>query len=731
LPKSFFGSERSFDELSSAIASADSTVRWAALLELGARNEHWARELIASCLDDKDEFVARTAHEELGISAPYKQLAPTIRKAETNPKSQSNLFETFDKKFANLDWSVNPSPFALELHLRRIAYDSRNLIGKVQGPFPQADSVERLLQLVDLVSHGSQETQDLVSELNVDERQVHYYLAASKYLGFVNEVDDSIELSSKMKKALSEIEGDPVNFFFLVASSIVSIPAVSNTFLEWTLHSHSLDRQVSIDALRMSDAGAGLGESTIIRRARTVHAWAWWVRRNLNVMQELWTSNEFFRQIPVPNFERALATVQGLGEREIECLCRNNTLFVNTSGNTLDEVGRAFGLSRERIRQVQKEIRTRILEDIDRETNWDWRSDLIGFLRENLTVDSASLIFEVSPGKTGEAISTILFSELNCIPIGRSRRFWTMNEEGVSLRLDHLKSLTPLPQDEWIDQVYKASLSPQFVLEEVEMFSIADGVVIDQKKRREQIVKYHLSKVTSAHEQELASLCGEPPSRAFAEALRRSGSFEKDHLSGHWRIRESNTKPSTIRFSNVYDAVLHALQTFGPMNTTELVTRMEDIYPVSYSRIIQALDHGSIGKLADGRVALISQGASRNKEEEPSMPASGLWEENSEIFVHKYVDDDVYRGSGFMLPRWLQWRFGLNATPEYIRFAASENTQKDLVITRRGGQTFAGSIKESLAGNEVEKGCQLAIVLNTEKLTWRIVHQHNSCHYSD
>ena len=726
MSRSFFGSERTFEELSHAISSADPSIRWAALLELGTRGEEWAKELIASCLHDSDETVARAAHDELGIAFQPRRLAsarPNEAKANNDRASLS-----FEDRFSQLDWALTQSPIALEITLRRIAFSSRHLVSKTQNPFPQADSFERVLQVVSLINQGTQDVQDLVSELKVDERQVHYYLAAAKYLDLLAESRSTIEVPSNVKRALSEIEVDPVSFFHLVASAIVGVPAIANTFLEWTAQTHSLDRQVSLEALRISDAGASLSESTLVRRSRTVHAWAWWVRRNLNVMQELWAFNEFFRQVPLPNFERALETFHRLGEREIECLSRNNNIFVGSFGKTLDDIGRAFGVSRERVRQIEKEVRTRVLEDIDRETNWDWKSDLASFLRENLTFDSANLIFEISSDKVGEAISTMLFEELNCSQIGKSKRFWTIDEKEVAHRLDKLKAITPMLLSEWIENVNQASLSPHFVLEEVDLFSIVEGVVIDRKKRREQIVKYHLSQVGTAHEQELAALCGEPPSRAFSEALRRSGTFVKNHLSGHWQIEESRDEPSARRFSNVYDAVIFVLETFGPMQTAELVTHMEDLYPVSYSRIIQALDHGSVGKLPDGRTALISQGALRTSDEEPKLPLTGLWEEDSEIFIHKFVDDDVFRGSGFLLPRWLQWRFGLTATPEFVRFSATENTEKDFVITRRGGQTFASSIKESLERNKVELGCQLAIVLNPEKLTWRILHKHESCH---
>jgi hypothetical protein len=728
LPRSFFGGEHTYSELSQAVSSPDPSVRWASLLELGGRTEPWARELILSCLTDSDANVARTAHEELGLEFTNRE--PLDRKTVQSVSSKLNFdfSETFETALSAIDWSTQSSPIALELYLRKIAHDSSHLVSDTTNPFPQADRFERVLQVVNFLGTGHDEIQTLVNVLDIDERQVHYYLAASRYLGLVFESDGKLAIPSEVQKLFNEVEVTPLEFFFEVAKSIVRIPSIASTFLEWNSQSPSIDRQISLEALRNSDAGSSLSESTLARRARTVYSWAWWVRKNLNVMQEYWASNEFFRQPPLPNFERALSAVERLGEREVGCLCRNNTLFVSRSSKTLDEVGREFGISRERVRQIEKDIVERIWDDIERETKWDWKADLLSHLGENLVFDSANLIFEISPDKFGEAISNTLLSRLGCSQVGKSKRFWTLDEAQLRDQIEFLKSITPLTTDEWTERIYESGLNAEFLLQEIEEFRIIDSIVIDSKRRREQIVEFHLSRHGTADEQVLAALCGEPPSRAFAEALRRNRLFTKNHISGHWQLADSVEETKTNNFSSVYGAVIHLLESHGPMKMSDLQNYMEDTYPVSSARVSQALDHFQIGRLDDGRVALISQGGSRPDDKEPKKPGNGLWFEDSEIFVHKNVDEDVFRGSGFLLPRWLQWRFGLKATPEFATFAQSGNSEKDFVVSRRGGQTFGSSIKESLRPNNIEKGCTVAIVLNPETMTWRLLHKHGTCH---
>ena len=423
-------------------------MRWASLLELGGRSEPWARELIFSCLTDSDENVARTAHEELGLDFKNRE---TLNKSPVQSSSRRTNFdfsETFERGLSAIDWSSQSSPIALELSLRRIAHDSKRLVSNITNPFPQADRFDRVLQMVNLLGTGQEDIQTLVFVLEIDERQVHYYLAACRYLGLVFDSEGNLEIPSEVQNLFNEVEVKPLEFFFEIAKSVLRIPSIANTFLAWNSRSPSIDRQISLEALRKSDAGSTLSESTLARRSRTVYSWAWWVRKNLNIIQESWAASEFFRQVPLPNFERALSTVEHLGKREVECLCRNNTMFGSLSAKTLDEVGREFGVSRERVRQIEKDIIEKIWGDIEHETKWDWKADLLSHLGENLTVDSANLIYEISPGKFGEAISNTLLSRLGCSQVGKSKRFWTLDEAQLRGQIDALKSITPLTREE-------------------------------------------------------------------------------------------------------------------------------------------------------------------------------------------------------------------------------------------------------------------------------------------
>ncbi len=58
----------------------------------------------------------------------------------------------------------------------------------VGTPFPQADSVSKVIDLVDAVAAGVEEREDLADRFDCDERQSDYYGNAARYLGLVNRV---------------------------------------------------------------------------------------------------------------------------------------------------------------------------------------------------------------------------------------------------------------------------------------------------------------------------------------------------------------------------------------------------------------------------------------------------------------------------------------------------------------------------------------------------------------
>lgn len=726
MPKSFFASDRPREELVKDLSSSDAAIRWAALMELGGSDKSWARDLISSCLGDTDALVAKTAHDQLGLTYSPRDMSRGDKSTASNGLS-TDFSQLLDTLLAQRDFSQDISPFALELELRKIAHDSEQAHPTTEAPFPQADRFERVLQIIHLWSRGYTDTQSLVSEFEVDERQVHYYLAAAKYLGLLVETKNGPQIPSEIQRHLDDLYSNPYAFFAAVAKLVVRVPAVSVTFLAWEAHSLSIDREISLEALRASTAGSMLGASTLVRRSRTVYSWAWWIRRSLNSLQESWVSSPEFRPAPIPNFEAAVHRAQLLGEREVDCLCRRNNIFDSPSGKTLQEVGEKYGVSRERMRQVETEVTQDILGDINLSTGWNWESDFHHHLEENLTFDSAWLMCQISGNHLGEAISNALLYYLNCEPIGTSRRFWSINSATAEGRISQLRDMTPLLFSDWLSSAHELGLSVEYLLSEIDAFAIVNGVVIDEKKRRIQLVLWHLNQVRTSNEQELASICGEPPSRAFSEALRRSGLFKKNHLTGNWQLADSPNGEKLSDFSSVYDAVIHILETRGPTTTSELHERMGDLYPVSYARVIQALDHGLIGRLDDKRVALLKHGGTRRKEEEPKMPTSGLWEAGSEVHVHKVVDQDILRGSGFSLPKWLQWKFQLWSTPESVNFQPGTNTEQPFIITRRGGQTFGSSIMDSIKKNEIDQDCGIEIVLNCKDFTWRLLHNHQNC----
>ena len=107
MPNGFFSSNRTFTELSESLSSTDPDVRWAGILELGGRDEAWAKELIYTCVDDPDERVAKRAHHELGLAYTSSDYQPKPNLVSKTKFSKFSFNKAFHENFSKLDiWGI-------------------------------------------------------------------------------------------------------------------------------------------------------------------------------------------------------------------------------------------------------------------------------------------------------------------------------------------------------------------------------------------------------------------------------------------------------------------------------------------------------------------------------------------------------------------------------------------------------------------------------------------------
>lgn len=135
-------------------------------------------------------------------------------------------------------------------------------------PFPQADSLERVIDLMDALAQGLADTASLIERYDFTERQADYYLNAARYLGFV-------------QPGRRELTPDGARFVaakrnarhVMLLEAMLQRP-VFRQVLAYTAETDSLpDAQQVQSWLGVSTTLSG---STLGRRARTVLSWARW-----------------------------------------------------------------------------------------------------------------------------------------------------------------------------------------------------------------------------------------------------------------------------------------------------------------------------------------------------------------------------------------------------------------------------------------------------------------------
>jgi hypothetical protein len=148
---------------------------------------------------------------------------------------------------------------------------NQNLI----GPFPQADSFERVLDLVSKCNGKRIDKNEIADIYNFDSRQADYYSSAAKFLGLLEERDGGL-YRTNMANSIWESEGNAK--YMKLASLLLSVGPISETFIHGNRFTRAgFSTAYAQEALGRSIYGQSLGESTLSRRAKTIVNWCQWL----------------------------------------------------------------------------------------------------------------------------------------------------------------------------------------------------------------------------------------------------------------------------------------------------------------------------------------------------------------------------------------------------------------------------------------------------------------------
>lgn len=138
-------------------------------------------------------------------------------------------------------------------------------------PFPQANSFERVVNLLELIALQPLSKAEITQRYDFDPRQADYYANAARYLGLAEPVEDTWEPTEHGRRVIEQPQRDARN------AALIRALAARRVFREVLELSLARGAVASIAEICAAMDGLGLSLATSRRRASTVARWTQWV----------------------------------------------------------------------------------------------------------------------------------------------------------------------------------------------------------------------------------------------------------------------------------------------------------------------------------------------------------------------------------------------------------------------------------------------------------------------
>lgn len=159
------------------------------------------------------------------------------------------------------------------------------LVQEPDIPFPQANRMSRIVNLIELLNENSMTKQEITAEYAFDERQTNYYTDAGRYLGLIKKTngedgDVLFQLSSCGRRIMSLAHKERQ---LALTTQILKHKVFQETLALHLQHGEMPDTATIIQIMRRSNLYHVGAESTYERRSSTVVGWVNWI---LEIIEE-------------------------------------------------------------------------------------------------------------------------------------------------------------------------------------------------------------------------------------------------------------------------------------------------------------------------------------------------------------------------------------------------------------------------------------------------------------
>lgn len=689
-------------------------VRWADLVALEDTSSNIP--LFLKYASDEDDLVSSTAKEKLRRIEGYKD--PIKSKKITSEVGSGSLsWEGFDGSL--LSFLVRVDAYISG----RYTFQPPRL--EIRRP-PQADDFGRILELVQGHLTDSEPFDGTFGSWELSDRQLSYYRDAAIQLGLLSNKSSS-ENSNFSPTLFARDIFESSGIEKIVRT--VAVFAREQTFLSLLRTTvefgASEDTQKFVEHFRKMLEGYELAESTRNRRLQTLEAWGKWLVDVIQNLQNVAMEREGFK-VETTRQVLSLATYRAkLAKAEAQVLDRYIDPFIDMSKFTLEAIGIDLSVSRERVRQLeakQLSMANSFFRE-DREETFDAvRNDL-----ENRQVVNAFALAYSSGHTTRDTIWAAQFL-LNSHGFETSSACYPIYYQPSTLEdfISDVSKHLPMKLRDVSSIANGLIVGPACLIRLSERTSdplaACGELLVRRKSLRGDLVKWFLAQNGPSSIGDLLDSLGEKNQPALVEFLRRLPGVSFDAYAQTWELGNENPRGERI---SVFDAIVEVLEEKGALTINEIEAELRDRHRAGKTRIIQGLDDLRIGRMTDGRVGLIKNGAVRPEISEPKK-GQNIISEGNIVELLLSADENQLRGSGFGVSSWIGWKLGLKSTPETARFEIKNGSGSPLLFTRRGGLIACSTIRNSLDELEIRLGCHFKISLDLETSTWSLAHLCNS-----
>lgn len=165
----------------------------------------------------------------------------------------------------------------------KVVYDDNQ--NNTNIPFIQANSFERIISLMEILSEEDKTTEEIADIMQFDLRQSDYYYNAGKYLGLFEKVDIEDEGKTIKKVSLSKLGKDTVKLRYkerqLKLVRLILEHEIFNKLFTKVYNSGELPAKEEIQEIMRENNVCNDGQ--IVRRSSSVYSWLKWIFNLQNI----------------------------------------------------------------------------------------------------------------------------------------------------------------------------------------------------------------------------------------------------------------------------------------------------------------------------------------------------------------------------------------------------------------------------------------------------------------